>query len=88
MKHLVTHKLKCYDSTNCYKFTSVLNLCGAPGGFCKILLECDQTTNIDVFTLPVEEDGIPMRIEDSKISVNKHGSDYGDIFQLASLVKG
>ena len=86
LKYLLKEKLKDYE------FTLVLNLCGAPGGFCKVLMERKET--VHVFTLPEANGGWPMRIEDSpkqawtKISVNMHGPDYGDIVKLASLAKG
>ena len=77
LEYLVRHDL-----------SSVLNLCGAPGGFCQALLENDETTLIDLFTLPEESKGVPMKIEDERILVNKFGSEYGDIVKLASLRKG
>ncbi|XP_063725509.1 uncharacterized protein LOC134853440 [Symsagittifera roscoffensis] len=53
----------------------------------------ERKETVHVFTLPEANGGWPMRIEDSpkqawtKISVNMHGPDYGDIVKLASLAK-
>ena len=72
-----------------YNLESVLNLCGAPGGFCHPLLQQDARTHIDLFTLPEETGGIPMAIPpDPRISINKLGKEFGDVVKLAFWVKG
>ena len=80
MEDLVPHLYR-------HVITSVLNLCGAPGGFCKPLLNAGAKS-IDLFTLP---DGVPIPkhiLDNKRILINKLGQECGDVVKLAFRVKG
>ena len=64
----------------------VLNLCGAPGGFCKALLEKNENISIDLYSLPVDQGGHKMLFHHENVTVNALGDGLGDVVQLAVIL--